>query len=52
MLLHSGTTVNYDIEPFLPSYGNKSTDSAYLHTGSPLPVRQALPIAFEATDDK
>ena len=29
---------SYDIEPFLPSYGDIATDSAYPHSKSPLPV--------------
>ena len=32
MRFHKGTTVSYDIEPF-------TTDSAYPHAHSPLPVR-------------
>jgi hypothetical protein len=32
---------SYDIEPFLPSYGDDATDSAYPHRKSPLPVRIA-----------
>lgn len=35
-LLHTGVFVSYDIEPFLKSYGAKSTDSAYPHSDSPL----------------
>ena len=38
MALHSGTSISYDIEPFLKTYGEKATDSAYPHANSPLPV--------------
>ena len=38
MVLHGGLMTSYDIEPFLPSYGDKATDSAYPHDKSPLPV--------------
>ena len=39
MALHGGLMASYDIEPFLPSYGDNATDSAYPHSTSPLPVR-------------
>ncbi|KAL9608862.1 MAG: hypothetical protein Q9167_006327 [Letrouitia subvulpina] len=35
---HSGVFINYDIEPFLRTYGQKTTDSAYPHAKSPLPL--------------
>lgn len=38
MLLHGGLMASYDIEPFLPSYGKKATNSSYPHSDSPLPV--------------
>ncbi|KAL9056195.1 MAG: hypothetical protein Q9162_003074 [Coniocarpon cinnabarinum] len=30
--------ISFDIEPFLPSYGQHATESAYPHSGSPLPL--------------
>jgi len=38
MTLHGGLMASYDIEPFLPSYGDDATDSAYPHSTSPLPL--------------
>ncbi|KAB2576489.1 FAD linked oxidase [Lasiodiplodia theobromae] len=38
MASHSGTSISYDIEPFLKTYGEKATDSAYPHANSPLPL--------------
>lgn len=38
MLLHGGTSVSYDVEPFLPTWGQYATDSAYPHADSPLPL--------------
>ena len=38
MRFHKGTTVSYDIEPFT-AYEKFTTDSAYPHAHSPLPVR-------------
>lgn len=38
MALHSGTSISYDVEPFLKTYGEKATDSAFPHGDSPLPV--------------
>lgn len=38
MGLHSGTSISYDVEPFLKNYGEKATDSAFPHGDSPLPV--------------
>ncbi|KAL9084038.1 MAG: hypothetical protein Q9159_005460 [Coniocarpon cinnabarinum] len=38
MPLQGGVRVGYDIEPFDPSYGRFSTDSAYPHAQSPLPI--------------
>ncbi|KAL1634460.1 hypothetical protein SLS58_010656 [Diplodia intermedia] len=38
MAKHSGTTVTYVVEPFLLSYGQKATDSAFPHANSPLPL--------------
>ena len=38
MALNGGVMTSYDIEPFDPTYGNLSTDSAYPHDQSPLPV--------------
>ena len=35
---HTGVFINYDIEPFLNTYGQKATDSAYPHDRSPLPL--------------
>ena len=35
---HTGVFINYDIEPFLTSYGQKATDSAYPHARSQLPL--------------
>ena len=37
-LTHSGVFISYDIEPFVKSYGQKATDSAYPHAKSPLPL--------------
>lgn len=39
MIKHSGVSVSYDIEPFLKTWGEHATESAYPHTNSPLPVR-------------
>ncbi|KAL8818331.1 MAG: hypothetical protein Q9191_007964 [Dirinaria sp. TL-2023a] len=36
--LHSGVFIDYDIEPFLKTYGQKTTNSAYPHAKSPLPL--------------
>ena len=36
--LHSGVFIDYDIEPFLKTYGQYATDSAYPHDKSPLPL--------------
>ncbi len=36
-MLHSGTAVNFDHEPFI-NYGQHTTDRAYPHAGSLLPV--------------
>ncbi|KAL6717473.1 hypothetical protein ACLMJK_005388 [Lecanora helva] len=36
--LHSGVYISYDVEPFLSTYGQKATDSAYPHGESPLPL--------------
>lgn len=36
--LHTGVFIDYDIEPFLKTYGQKATDSAYPHAKSPLPL--------------
>lgn len=41
MSLHSGSTVSYDIEPFM-LYGKHASDSAYPHSKSPLPVSSAI----------
>ncbi|KAK7720388.1 hypothetical protein SLS57_005477 [Botryosphaeria dothidea] len=38
MALHSGTSISYDVEPFLKTYGEKATDSAFPHGDSPLPL--------------
>ncbi|KAL1614040.1 hypothetical protein SLS56_012195 [Neofusicoccum ribis] len=38
MAQHSGTSISYDVEPFLKTYGEKATDSAFPHGGSPLPL--------------
>ncbi|EKG19594.1 FAD linked oxidase [Macrophomina phaseolina MS6] len=38
MGLHSGTSISYDVEPFLKNYGEKATDSAFPHGDSPLPL--------------
>lgn len=35
---NSGVFINYDIEPFLKTYGQNATDSAYPHDKSPLPL--------------
>ncbi|ESZ97703.1 hypothetical protein SBOR_1890 [Sclerotinia borealis F-4128] len=36
-ILHGGTFLSYDVEPFL-EYGKYSTDSAFPHANSPLPL--------------
>lgn len=36
--LHSAVFISYDVEPFLKSYGQLATDSAYPHGNSPLPL--------------
>ncbi|KAF5872628.1 putative fad binding domain-containing protein [Botrytis fragariae] len=36
-ILHSGTFISYDIEPFT-DYGRYATDSAFPHASSPLPL--------------
>ena len=35
---HTGVYISYDVEPFLSTYGQKATDSAYPHSNSPLPL--------------
>jgi hypothetical protein len=42
MVLHSGSTVSYDIEPF-GDYGKHATESAYPHADSPMPVSLTIP---------
>lgn len=46
-LLHGGTLLSYDIEPFL-KYGEYATDSAYPHADSPLPLN--LYFAWKTSD--
>ncbi|KAK4182739.1 hypothetical protein QBC35DRAFT_546045 [Podospora australis] len=46
---HSGTTVSYDIEPFT-NYGQHSTESAFPHADSPLPLNLYFSWA-KASDD-
>ncbi|GME28882.1 FAD-binding domain-containing protein [Neofusicoccum parvum] len=48
-LSHSGTSISYDIEPFLKTYGDNATDSAYPHANSPLPLN--LYFAWMSSDD-
>ncbi|TVY64336.1 hypothetical protein LSUE1_G008087 [Lachnellula suecica] len=36
--LDSGILASYDVEPFLTSYGQYATDSAFPHADSPLPL--------------
>ncbi|KAK0612259.1 hypothetical protein B0T14DRAFT_531861 [Immersiella caudata] len=50
MLLHSGITVSYDIEPFT-KYGQFGTESAYPHGHSPLPLNLYFSWLNEWDDD-
>ncbi|KAJ9376548.1 CAZyme family AA7 [Paecilomyces variotii] len=48
--LHSGTSISYDIEPFL-DYGKHATDSAYPHSDSPLPLNLYFAWDLESEDE-
>lgn len=48
-LLNGGTTISYDIEPFL-KYGQYATDSAFPHANSPLPLNVYYAWALQADD--
>ncbi|KAL1857352.1 hypothetical protein Plec18170_003476 [Paecilomyces lecythidis] len=48
--LHSGTSISYDIEPFL-DYGKHATDSAYPHADSPLPLNLYFAWDLESEDE-
>jgi len=47
--VHAGTTVSYDIEPFM-KYGEHATDSAFPHANSPLPLNLYYAWQLEADD--
>ncbi|KAF9639259.1 FAD linked oxidase [Lasiodiplodia theobromae] len=49
MIKHSGVSVSYDIEPFLKTWGEHATESAYPHTNSPLPLN--MDFAWLSSDD-
>ncbi|OJD37898.1 fad-binding domain-containing protein [Diplodia corticola] len=49
MIDHSGFSVSYDIEPFLKTWGDNATESAYPHANSPLPLN--LDFAWVSPDD-
>ncbi|KAL1642408.1 hypothetical protein SLS58_005482 [Diplodia intermedia] len=49
MAEHSGYSVGYDIEPFLKTWGDKATESAYPHANSPLPLN--MDFAWLSPDD-
>ncbi|KAL9113793.1 MAG: hypothetical protein Q9227_002238 [Pyrenula ochraceoflavens] len=51
MALHSGTSVSYDVEPFLSTYGEKATDSAFPHSDSPLPLNLYFAWDLPTDDD-
>ncbi|KAK7712029.1 hypothetical protein SLS57_007904 [Botryosphaeria dothidea] len=46
---HSGYSISYDIEPFVKTWGDNATDSAYPHADSPLPLN--LYFAWISEDD-
>ncbi|KAI4157890.1 MAG: hypothetical protein LQ342_007925 [Letrouitia transgressa] len=47
---HSGVYISYDVEPFLKTYGKKTTDSAYPHAKSPLPLNLYFTWTLPAED--
>ncbi|KAK7730366.1 hypothetical protein SLS53_009066 [Cytospora paraplurivora] len=49
-LLHSGSLVTVDVDPFL-QYGQYSTDSAYPHADSPLPISLYVAWDLATADD-